>query len=56
MILSGLPFLMTMYCMHLMYALHGQMKQEQEYQRLDMGEKKREQGEGMITKGYQTII
>eukprot|EP00092_Neocalanus_flemingeri_P011670 GFUD01012575.1.p1 GENE.GFUD01012575.1~~GFUD01012575.1.p1 ORF type:complete len:203 (-),score=51.29 GFUD01012575.1:88-651(-) len=56
MIHSGLPFLLTMYSMHLMYSLYRQMVQDQEYHRLYVGEEKGEMEKTKSKNCYQSII
>jgi hypothetical protein len=42
MVHSGLSFILTIYCMHLLCALYRQRKIEQEQERMDMEEEKDE--------------
>ena len=56
MIHSGLPFILTIYSMHLMYTLYRQRYQKKEYLMMDMGEEKMEKECGKNTMDYQSII
>ena len=38
MVHSGLAFLLTMFCMHLLHTLYRQIKNKQEYERMDSEE------------------
>jgi hypothetical protein len=49
MVHSGLAFLITMFCMHLLYNLYRQIKVKQEYGRMDSEEI-------LCKKGYNAII
>ena len=55
MIHSGLAFILTIYCMHLLYALYGQRKKQREYERLDIKQKgsRCDLGSG---KNYQSFV
>jgi hypothetical protein len=55
MIHSGLAFILTIYCMHLMYALYQQRKMQQDYETLDMKEKGPECDPGS-GKTYQSFL
>ena len=54
MIHSGLSFLLTIYCMYLLYSVYRQRKVAHEYEMMDKQEKKVE-GK-LCTKYYQSIV
>ena len=49
MVHSGLAFLITMFCMHLLYTRYRQIKVKQEYQRMDSEE-------NFCVKHYNAIV